>query len=121
VHAVRMLTRHNLADAPRPGVRSWDQWAMGAEKRAIVGVYVAAKMSEASRALGLALARAGVLGAAARLAQHWVSACGEPQREGKAYAAACCMHSLLQAVNRHVPKVRALSAPPMLTAPAGRG
>jgi ribulose-5-phosphate 4-epimerase/fuculose-1-phosphate aldolase len=94
---------------------------MGAEKGAVIGVYVAAKMSEESRALGLALARAGVLGAAARLAQHWVSACGEALREGKSCAAALRMHYLLQAVNRHLPKVCARSVPPMLTAHAGRG
>ncbi len=105
MHAVQTSTRHNFADAPRPGERSWDQWAMGAEKGAVIGVYVAAKISEESPALGLALARAGVLGAAARLAQHWVSASPEAMREGKACAAALRMHYLLQAINRHLPQV----------------
>ena len=86
----------------------------------MTGVASTAKMCDVSRAMGLALARAGALGAVARLAQHWVAACEEPQREREAYIAASCMQSMLQAVDRYLPEVRARSAPPMLSAHAGR-
>jgi len=76
-------------------------------------------MSDASRPLSLALARASALGAAARLAQHWVNRFEEPQREGKVRAAARCVMSLLQAFDRHLPEVCARSAPPMHKAHVG--
>jgi len=128
-------TPRNLADADRLGAltkgrgrahsaddtgSAWENWARDAEVGAIAGVASAARMSDASRALALALARAGALGAAARLAQHWVAACEEPQREVKALAAASCLQSLLQAVEQHLPEVCAGSAPPRLSAHAGR-
>ena len=133
--AIVPSTRHSLAGAPRPGVRatalemacgrddasnSWEDGALGSALDAISGVGSTARMSDASRPLSLALARAGALGAVARLAQHWVAASEEPQREREAYSAASCMQRMLQAVDRHLPEVRARSAPPMLSAAAGR-
>ncbi len=75
-------TRHNLADAPRPGERAngrgmacirnefSEAWPTGADHGALASVMLAVQLSEISPALALALARAGALGAAARLAQH---------------------------------------------------
>ncbi len=133
-YALVTSTRHSLAGAPQPGVRatalemacgrddvsnSREDGALGSALDAISGVGSTARMSDASRPLSLALARAGALGAAARLAQHWVNRFEEPQREGKVRAAARCVMSLLQAFDRHLPEVCARSAPPMHKAHVG--
>ncbi len=86
---------------------------------ATAAVSSTASMADASRPLCVALARAGALGAAARLAQHWVGACEEPQLLGKAQAALRCVQPLLQAVSRQLPKARARCALPVLSAHAG--
>ncbi len=134
MHAVQTSCCH-LADAARPAARtngrgrtfcrditgnSEAYWAAHGDKGPLAGVAGTAKICDVSRAMGLALARAGALGAVARLAQHWVAACEEPQREREAYIAASCMQGMLQAVDRHLPEVRARSAPPKLSAAAGR-
>ncbi len=87
MHAVQTSCCH-LADAARPAARtngrgrtfcrditgnSEAYWAAHGDKGPLAGVAGTAKICDVSRAMGLALARAGALGAVARLAQHWVA------------------------------------------------
>jgi len=85
--------------------QAWKEKAEGWVREALEG---AAKLGGVSRMLAAALARAGALGAADRLAQRFADA----HREGSGSKAGEmfvweCMEDVLRAVGRHLPEVRA--------------
>ncbi len=75
----------------------------------------------ASRALAAALARAGALGAALRLARRSVGACAAPRRELRAALALSFMDRTLRAAGGHSPPVVRVRAAAPLPAPAQAG
>jgi len=72
---------------------------------------------ESESALAAALARAGALGAAARLAQRCVEAHEPPEREAVAALVTGTLRDVLRGAATLVPEVRARAAPALPAAP----
>ncbi len=108
------------APAPSSG-SAYAAWKARAQRHVWAALASLGMLVEApGRALAAALARAGALGAAARLAQRYVDAHEPPDRETVAALVTGALRDVLRGAATHVPEVRARAAPAPPAARAGR-
>jgi hypothetical protein len=105
--------------APSSG-SAYAAWKTQAQRRVMPALASLGSLMDESSALAAALARAGTLGAAARLAQRYVDAHEPPDREAVAALVTGALRDVLRGIAAHVPEVRAPAAPALPAARAGR-